>query len=193
MILDEDQVLVKKILEGKRSSFEELMKKYNRKIYSYIFRMVRNEDTAVELAQEFFIKIYRVLHKYDSQYKFTTWAYRICYNMVIDHVRKHQTQVESMDGENVSAKQMMDSGNYVSEDGCSNLEREQLKECTWKVVERIPEKYRELILMRYAQELKYDEIADVTGLPVGTVKNRLYKGKEILRKEIRKDEMFNRY
>jgi RNA polymerase sigma-70 factor (ECF subfamily) len=189
MILDDDQVLIKKILEGKKSSFEELMKKYNKKIFGFIFRMVRDEEIAIELTQDFFIKIFKVLAKYNFEYKFSTWAYRICYNLVIDYVRKNQTYIDSLDDNSVSQKQMLESENYIGEDGFDKLAKEEVKEYIWKVVETIPVKYKELILLRYLQELKYDEIAGLTGLPVGTVKNRIFKAKEILKMEIENDGM----
>jgi RNA polymerase sigma-70 factor, ECF subfamily len=192
MILDEDQVLIKKILAGKRSSFEELMKKYNKKIYGFIFRMVRKEDIAAELTQDFFIKIYRVLGKYNFEYKFTTWAYRICYNLVIDYIRKNQAHVDSLDDDIVSQKQLMESENYVKEDGFDCLAKKELSDYVWNAVDCIPVKYRELILMRYLQGLKYEEIAEITDLPVGTIKNRIFKAKELLKLEIEKDGMFNR-
>ncbi len=192
MILDDDQVLIKKILEGKRSSFEELMKKYNKKIFGFIYRMVRDEEVAIELTQDFFIKIYNVLAKYNFEYKFSTWAYRICYNLVIDYVRKNQAYVDSLDSEKVTPRQMMESENYIWEDGFEILAKEEMKEYTWKIVDSIPLKYKELILLRYLQGLKYDEIAKITQLPVGTVKNRIFKAKEILRMEIEKNGMFNK-
>lgn len=191
MILDEDQVLIKKILQGDQASFEELMKKYNKKIFGFIYRMVRDDEVAVELTQDFFIKIYKVMAKYNFEYKFSTWAYRICYNLVIDYVRKNQTQVDSLDDDSVSQKQMMASENYEREDGFSQLARSEMNDYVWKVVDCIPVKYRQLILLRYLQGLKYDEIAKVTQLPVGTVKNRIFKAKEILKVEIEKDGMFN--
>jgi RNA polymerase sigma-70 factor (ECF subfamily) len=190
MLLDDDQVLIKKILGGNRSSFEELMKKYNKKIYNFVIRMVRNDEVAIELSQDFFIKIFSVLHKYNFQYKFSTWAYRICYNLVIDHIRKNQAYVDSLNGDNISQKRLVESKNFISEDGFDNLEKDEVKTYLWKTVDQIPMKYRELILMRYLQELKYDEIAEIAGLPVGTVKNRIFKAKELLRKEIEKDGMF---
>lgn len=190
MLLDDDQVLIKKILDGNRSSFEELMKKYNKKIYNFVIRMVRNDEVAIELTQDFFIKIFSVLHKYNFQYKFSTWAYRICYNLVIDHIRKNQAYVDSLNGDNISQKRLVESKIFISEDGFDNLEKDEVKTYLWKTVDQIPMKYRELILMRYLQELKYDEIAEIAGLPVGTVKNRIFKAKELLRKEIEKDGMF---
>ncbi len=190
MVLDDDQVLIKKILEGKKSSFEELMKKYNKKIFGFIFRMVRDEEIAIELTQDFFIKIFKILAKYNFEYKFSTWAYRICYNLVIDYVRKNQAYIDSLDDDSVSQKQMLKSENYVAEDGFDKLAKEGLKEYIWEVVDTIPVKYRELILLRYLQGLKYDEIASITELPVGTVKNRIFKAKEILKTEIENDGMF---
>lgn len=190
MMLDDDQALIKKILDGDKSSFEELMKKYNKKIFGFIFRMVRDEEVAIELTQDFFIKIFNVLAKYNFEYKFSTWAYRICYNLVIDYVRKNQAYVDSLDDESVSQKQLLESENYIKEDGFDKLAREEVREYIWKAVDAIPLKYRELILLRYLQGLKYDEIARTTELPVGTVKNRIFKAKEILRTEIEKDGMF---
>ena len=192
MILDDDQVLIKKILEGKKSSFEELMKKYNKKIFGFIYRMVRDDEVAIELTQDFFIKIYNVLAKYNFEYKFSTWAYRICYNLVIDYVRKNQAYIDSLDSDKITPRQMMESENYIREDGFERLAKEEMKEYTWQVVDSIPLKYKELILLRYLQGLKYDEIAKITQLPVGTVKNRIFKAKEILRMEIEKDGVFNK-
>jgi len=165
------------------------MKKYNRKIYNYIVRMVRNEEVAIELTQDFFIKIYKVIPKYNFEYKFSTWAYRICYNMVIDYVRKNQAQIDSLDNDMISQKQLMLSENYESNDGYSNLAKEEMNQYIWKVVNGIPGKYRELILLRYVQGMKYDDIAEITQLPVGTVKNRIFKAKELLKLEIEKDGM----
>ncbi len=192
MKLDEDQLLIRNVLNGDKRSFEELMVKYNKRIYSYIYRMVRNEETAVELTQEFFLKIYNVLKQYNYKYKFSTWAYRICYNLVIDYLRKNTHQVDSLDSDNVNEKRMVETDNFIKEDSAANLEMEQIETYLWEVVSRIPEKYRELILLRYIENLKYEDIAKITNIPVGTVKNRIFKAKEILRKEMAYHELFVR-
>ncbi|MBN2344749.1 MAG: sigma-70 family RNA polymerase sigma factor [Candidatus Aminicenantes bacterium] len=191
MTVDEDQALIKKALRGNRRAFEELMRKYERKIFSFVVRMVRNEETAVDLTQDFFLKIYTVLDKYNFEYKFSTWAYRICYNLVIDHIRRHQAQVESLDDESVSPRDMLESENVNRDDGFRALARRETRDYVWSVVDQIPLKFRELILLRYIQELKYEEIAEITALPVGTVKNRIFKAKEILKKEMDKDGLLS--
>jgi len=187
MIVDEDQALIKKTLKGEKKAFEELMRKYEKKIFSFVVRMVRNEEVAIDLTQDFFIKIFTVLDKYNFEYKFSTWAYRICYNLVIDHIRKNQGQVHSLDDDSVSAKEMLSSENVIRHDGFNNLSREETRLYIWRMVENIAPKFRELILLRYVQELKYEEIAEITSLPVGTIKNRIFKAKEILKKEMEKD------
>lgn len=190
MKLDDDQLLIKKILRGDKLSFEKLMKKYNKKIYNFIFRMVRNEESSMELTQDFFIKIFIVMNKYNFEYKFSTWAYRICYNLVIDYIRKNQVFIDSLESESVPKKNIVYHKDIISLDGFEILQKEEVKSVIWSTVDRIPEKYKELILLRYQQELKYDEIANITALPVGTVKNRIFKAKEIIRMEMRKNEMF---
>ncbi|MCX6557767.1 MAG: sigma-70 family RNA polymerase sigma factor [Candidatus Aminicenantes bacterium] len=187
MIVDEDQALIKKTLQGEKKAFEELMRKYEKRIFSFVIRMVRNEEVAIDLTQDFFIKVFNVLDKYNFEYKFSTWAYRICYNLVIDHIRKSQALVSSLDDDSVSCRDMLNSENVVSHDGFKHLSREETKDYVWKLVENIAPKYRELILMRYIQELKYEEIAEITSLPVGTIKNRIFKAKEILKQEMEKD------
>lgn len=189
MILDEDQELIRKTLSGDRKAFEELMRKYEKKIFSFVVRMVRNEDTAVDLTQDFFFKIFTVLDKYNFEYKFSTWAYRICYNLVIDHIRKNQAAVDSLDDESVTAHDLLESGHISREDGFKALARAETRDYVWRVVDQIPLKFRELILLRYIQDLKYEEIAEITSLPVGTVKNRIFKAKEILKQEMEKDGM----
>jgi RNA polymerase sigma-70 factor, ECF subfamily len=187
MIVDEDQVLIKKTLAGEKKAFEELMRKYEKRIFNFVVRMVRNEEVAVDLTQDFFIKIFNVLDKYNFEYKFSTWAYRICYNLVIDHIRKNQAQVNSLDDDSISAREMLSSENVSRDDGFRNLSRDETRLYVWKLVESIAPKYRELILLRYIQDLKYEEIAEITELPVGTIKNRIFKAKEILKQEMEKD------
>lgn len=192
IVLDDDKILIEKILKGEKRSFEEIMRKYNKRIFNFTMRMVRNEQVAIELTQDFFIKIFTKLQKYNFEYKFSTWAYRICYNLVIDYIRKNQTYVDSLDDDRSYKKYAYMNKNSIKEDGADVFEREEVKSYLWKTVNLLPVKYKELILLRYIQELKYDEISEVTSLPIGTVKNRIFKAKDLLRKEIEKDGMLEK-
>ena len=190
MKLDDDQKIIKRVVNGDKKAYEELMKKYNVKIYNYILRMVRNEEIAIELTQDFFLKIYRLINTYNFIYKFSTWSYRICYNLVIDYIRKEKVIITSIEDEKIHNK-LIKCENYIKDDACDILEMDELKQEVWKVIEIIPIRYRKLILLRYMHNLKYGEIAEITGLPLGTVKNRIFKAKKILKKEAEENGLFD--
>jgi RNA polymerase sigma-70 factor (ECF subfamily) len=187
MNLDEDQKLIRKILNGNNQAFEELMKKYETRIYNYIYRMVRNPEVATELSQDFFLKIFRMLSTYNFLYKFSTWSYRICYNLVIDHLRKERMKTSSMENELIRHRVVKEQTRGAKSDAVKVLEKEELRAGVWEAVERIPPKYRELILLRYVGDKKYHEIAEISDLPLGTIKNRIFKAKKLLRQEIKKN------
>jgi RNA polymerase sigma-70 factor (ECF subfamily) len=99
-----DTELVVRSIAGREDSFEELVRRYQRPLVAYVYRMVGNYDAALDLTQEVFIKVYNSLHRYRSEYKFSTWIYRIAHNVAIDHLRRASTheanlQLESPDGE----------------------------------------------------------------------------------------------
>ena len=91
--------LVAEALSGSESSFEALVQKYQRPIVAYVFRMLGDYDASLDVTQEVFIKVYNSLDKYSSEYKFTTWLYRIAHNAAIDHVRRHSTNLQSIETE----------------------------------------------------------------------------------------------
>lgn len=180
-------------VEGDRSSFEKLMKAYSRRMYNFIFRMVREEEVAIELSQELFIKLYQVLPKYNREYRFSTWLYRICYNLVIDHVRRNHQAVDTLEDEDrqVYAFVGTEGDPEPAPHGLEPLIQEERRERVWGMVQELPAKYRELLLLRYAQGQKYEDIAEITGLPVGTVKNRIFKAKGLMRREMEHNELFD--
>ena len=175
-----DVELIEKAIGGRESGFEELVHRYQRQITSYIYRMLNNYDASLDVTQEVFIKVYNSLDKYSSDYKFSTWLYRIAHNAAIDYMRRNSVFQQSLDVETKD-------GTYQLQIESQQPNPEQERERTeWRneiesVVKCLPTVYRELILLRHAQDLTYDEIAEVTGLPLGTVKNRLFRAREMMR------------
>src|SRR5918999_2630184 len=92
-----DSELVLSALAGRESGFEELVRRYQRPIAAYVYRMVGDYDSALDLTQEVFIKVYNSLGRYRSEYKFSTWVYRIAHNSAIDHLRRHNTRFEDLE------------------------------------------------------------------------------------------------
>src|SRR2546425_3631747 len=178
-----DGELVQSALAGRETSFEELVRRYQRPIAAYVYRMVGDYDAALDLTQEVFIKVYNSLARYRSEFKFSTWIYKIAHNAAIDHLRRHavreQTLTGSVDGERREVA--IESRRLTPEQESERKERRSEIE---SVVQLLQASYRELIVLRHSHDLSYDEIAEVTGLPLGTVKNRLFRARETMRDQL---------
>jgi RNA polymerase sigma-70 factor (ECF subfamily) len=150
--------------------------------------MLNNYDASLDVTQEVFIKVYNSLNRYSSDYKFSTWLYRIAHNAAIDYMRKNSVSQQSIEAENAdgSYQLQIESPNPTPE---QERERSEWRREIESVVKCLPTVYRELILLRHAQDLSYDEIAEITSLPLGTVKNRLFRAREMMR-EIFSDRGF---
>lgn len=175
-----DIELVANAIRGREGDFEELVRRYQRQITGYLFRMLGDYDASLDVAQEVFIKVYNSLSKFSSEYKFSTWLYRIAHNAAVDHLRRNSVSTQSIETENADGtyQLQLESPSPTPE---QDRERSEWRTEIDKVVRRLPSAYRELILLRHANDLSYDEIAEVTGLPLGTVKNRLFRAREMMR------------
>ncbi len=165
---------------GRLDGFEELVRRYQRPITGYVFRMVGEYESALDVTQEVFIKVYNSLHKYSSEYKFSTWLYRIAHNAAVDHLRRNSITPQSLEAENADGSFQIQIESRLSSPE-QDRERSEWRTEIDSVVRTLPPAYRDLIMLRHGQDLSYDEIAEVTGLPLGTVKNRLFRARELMR------------
>ncbi len=175
-----DLELIASAIGGREDGFEELVRRYQRPITNYVFRMLNNYDASLDVTQEVFIKVYNSLSRYSSEYKFSTWLYRIAHNAAIDHIRRKSPNQQSLEAENGDGTYQLQI-----ESPCPTPEQER-ERSEWRteiasVVKCLPAAYRELIVLRHSQDMSYDEIAEITGLPLGTVKNRLFRAREMMR------------
>ena len=174
--------LVTRAAAGREDGFEELVRRYQRPIAAYVYRMVGDYEAALDLTQEVFIKVYNSLRRYRSEFKFSTWIYKIAHNSAVDHLRRQggreQALLREFDGEQYDLP--IESRRPSPEQESERAERRAEIE---RVVSQLPAAYRELVVLRHSHDLSYDEIAEVTGLPLGTVKNRLFRAREVMRRE----------
>jgi len=177
-----DRELVAIAVSGVDGSFEELVRRYQRPISAYVYRMVGNYESALDLTQEIFIKVYNSLKRYRSEFKFSTWIYKIAHNAAVDHLRRSATREQSLvvgpEGDTFDLP--IESSRLTPEQESEQRERRVEIE---SVVRTLPANYRELIILRHSQDLSYEEIVEVTGLPLGTVKNRLFRAREMMRQQ----------
>ena len=177
-----DRDLVSSAVVGFEGSFEELVRRYQRPISAYVYRMVGNYESALDLTQEIFIKVYNSLRQYRPEFKFSTWIYKIAHNAAVDHLRRTSTREQSLiqATEGDTFELPIESGRLSPEQESERKERRLEIET---VVRSLPANYRELIILRHSQDLTYEEIVEVTGLPLGTVKNRLFRAREMMRQQ----------
>ncbi|MBA2341043.1 MAG: sigma-70 family RNA polymerase sigma factor [Pyrinomonadaceae bacterium] len=176
-----DYDLVASAISGGEDGFEELVRRYQRPIVAYIYRMTGDYEAALDLTQDVFVKVYNSLRRYRSEYKFSTWIYRIAHNVAVDHLRRNSTRergFESQTSDGESYELPLVSAQPTPEQQSERAER--LSEIE-EVIDGLPSAYKELIVLRHAHDLSYEEIAEVTGLPLGTVKNRIFRARETMR------------
>lgn len=177
-----DRDLVATANTGVEGSFEELVRRYQRPISAYVYRMVGDYEAALDLTQEIFIKVYGSLSRYRSEFKFSTWIYKIAHNSAVDHLRRNAGRERSLSNgvEGDQYELPIESSSLSPEQESERKERRLEIE---SVVRSLPNAYRELIVLRHSQDLTYEEIVEVTGLPLGTVKNRLFRAREMMRQQ----------
>jgi RNA polymerase sigma-70 factor (ECF subfamily) len=179
----DDLVLVRRSLDGHRDAFEQLVRRHQGGVVNHLYRLVGRRDAAMDLAQEVFLKVYQALGSFDPSYRFTTWLYRIASNSAIDHLRRKRIATcplqPDLDDDGPSDPGDRLAGNDPSPDDV--LRYRELEARVEDALTRLPTAYRELILLRHRQHCRYDEIARITGLPIGTVKNRIFRAREMLR------------
>jgi len=175
-----DGELITHSIRGLEDSFEELVRRYQRPIAGYVFRLIGDYEASLDVTQEVFIKVYNSLERYRSDYKFSTWLYRIAHNAAIDHLRRNSINPQSIETESPDGTYQLQLESPLPSPE-QDRERSEWKAEIKAVIKLLPPAYRELILLRHSQDLSYDEIAEVTGLPLGTVKNRLFRAREMMR------------
>lgn len=181
MVEQEDRTLVRRCLEGDKKAFEILIRKYQQPLMNYFCRMVQERELSLDFTQEVFLRAYSALHTYNGKYQFSTWLFRIASNLLIDHWRKKKLPLVCIDAsENDDDREPVQLPDHEPS-VCERYERKQLVGQIEQAIKDLPENLRELFVLRHINDFSYEEIAAIKNLPVGTVKNRVFLAKEILR------------
>lgn len=178
-----DAELVERAVQGDEKAFSTLVNRYLSLVYNYLYRMTQNHEVSEEMAQEAFVKAYRNLKSFDRNRSFKPWILRIASNAAISQMRK-QSRVVSLNAMQEDGA-WDESQHQQAEDIVVQLERKLSSEEVMKALENLDEKYRQAILLRYQQELSYEEIADALGIPLNTVRTWIKRGMDKLRNEVK--------
>lgn len=181
-----DQEVVTLARTGIEAAYRELVRRYERPVFSLIFRMVRNRELAEDLSQETFIKVLNALDSYRPEYKFSSWVFKIANNAAIDHLRRRELDTLSLEGSpHAETPQMVEAtALQIGERGETQLEEVENKELGGEIeraIAKLRPEYRTCILLRHVEGRAYEEIAEILNLPLGTVKTYIHRARNELR------------
>jgi len=179
--VDQDRQWIEQCLAGDESGYGHLLSRYRQGIYGLAYRMLGNAEDANDAAQETFVKAFTALDKYDHRFKFSSWLYRIATNHCVDTIRKRKgytVSLEENEEEGKDLKSRLPDRNLDPSESVHEGEREEIMR---RAIGQLDPMYRAVILLRHDQDLSYEEIASVLGLPVGTVKVRVHRARQRLR------------
>jgi RNA polymerase sigma factor (sigma-70 family) len=185
--VEQDRELVKRCLGGENAAWETLLRSHTRKIYNLCYRFTGRTVEAEDLTQEVFIKVFQTLKSYDeAQGAFTTWLNRVARNHLVDHYRrtKKERLTSSFEDEAGVMEQRPDSGPPPS----GRVEVRERREWLQAALEQLSPDLREAVILRDLNDLDYEEIASVLGVPQGTVKSRINRGRLELAKALKRME-----
>lgn len=180
------KIRIKEVLKGDQNAYGEIVELYKDKVFHLCYRMLGNRHEAEDMAQEAFIRAYVNIARFNLELKFSTWIYRIATNLCIDRIRKKKpdfyldAEVSGTDG--LTMYSQVAAHTNLPED---DLESMELQTTIQREISRLPEKYRSVIVLKYIEELSLKDISEVLDMPLGTVKTRIHRGREALRRQLR--------
>lgn len=178
---DQEQEIIGRVLGGDRSAFAGLVEKYQGPIFNLAYRMTGTREDADDLTQETFIRAYQNLRRFDQTKKFFTWLYTIGINLIRNHLKKNVRDISHLAAAGSSLEQQQingeGEGDVLSDDRMIRLEQ---------VIRKLPVDLREAIILKFVQDLTFEEVAKITGDSVSAVKMRIYRGLEKMRQMMEK-------
>lgn len=184
----DEPALVAEAIAGSEFAFQTLVERYQRPVFSLVVRMVKDRGIAEDVTQEVFVKAWKALPRYDPKRRLASWLFKIASNAAIDQLRRKQlptTPIESGDPDRASILDRVEDERSESPD--TLVKRRELSAALEAAVAALRPEYRLVVLLRFREELPYRDIAEATGMPLGTVKTNLRRARREIEERLRKD------
>lgn len=182
----DDIDLVRRVQEGDSGAFRALFERYNRRVFAVALGVVKNQDDALDVVQETFIKVHKHIGNFQGSSSFYTWLYRIVMNLAIDHIRRTRKVVdfdERLDRDDVAGDGSL-LPTVSREDPAQDLTRQELSGRIGAALGVLPEYHRAVILLREIEEMSYEEMSTVLNVPKGTIMSRLFHARRKLQQQL---------
>ena len=182
----DDKQLVGLCRRGDERAARELVERFQRPVFSIVYRMVRDRERAEDLTQETFVRTFNNLDRYDRSYKFSSWLFKIAYNLTVDHLRKKELRTISIHGSPDAVTADQQEATSVTLESAEEapdvrLESLELAGQLEDAIGRLRAEYRTAILLRHVEGRAYEEIAEIMDIPLGTVKTYIFRARRQLR------------
>jgi RNA polymerase sigma factor (sigma-70 family) len=177
----DDKALVSQVLSGDRMAFRQLIKQHERLVAHMIGRLIDRKEDREELCQDVFLRVYEKLGEFNFQSKLSTWVATIAYRHGVNHLRKKKIEIGHIpEGESFTA-------HFISEnDPQEELSDKEMNTMVLKLVDQLPAQYRIVLTLYHIDQMNYQEIENVTGMPEGTVKNYLFRARQLLKEKVKR-------
>jgi RNA polymerase sigma-70 factor, ECF subfamily len=176
----EDAQVVRQVLRGRQDAFSVLVERYQKPIFNFVYRFFGNYELAQELTQETFLRCYQFLKSYDPERKFSTWLYKVAKNLCIDELKRRRAAREVRLDDALPAIDARDVASAVDRNQQAQCLRREEDFRLLEALQELPPAARTVLLLHYFQGLSYQEIGETLGLPVSTVKIRIFRAKKLL-------------
>lgn len=177
----QDLKTIRRCKRGEEAAFAEILGRYRAAIYNLCYRMTRNSEDARDLGQEVFIKVFSLLDRFDESYAFSSWLFRIATNHCIDHLRRNRLRFLSLEGgQGPDGEEFEFQIPAKGPEPDTVLQRKEAVERLEEVIAELPPHYKAITLLRHDQELSYEEISGILDLPLGTVKARIHRARNMI-------------
>jgi RNA polymerase sigma factor (sigma-70 family) len=177
----DDKALVSQVLGGDRMAFKQLIKQHERLVAHMVARLVDHKEDREELCQDVFLRVYEKLGEFNFQSKLSTWVATIAYRHGVNHLRKKKIEISDIPEEESF------TAHFISdEDPEERLEDKEMNALVLKLVDQLPAQYKMVLTLYHVDQMNYQEIENVTGMPEGTVKNYLFRARNLLKEKVKK-------
>jgi RNA polymerase sigma-70 factor (ECF subfamily) len=184
-----DQEIVALARQGREAAYRELIGRYQRPVFSLIYRLVRDREKAEDLAQETFIKVLNAIERYDPSYKFSSWIFKIAHNTSLDHLRKKEPETLSLEGSPHATTQAEMEASTIAvastEESPEAFAASRELGATLEIaIGKLRPEYRTAIVLCHVEGWPYEDIAETMGVPLGTVKTYIHRARNELKKQL---------
>ncbi|GHN00216.1 DNA-directed RNA polymerase sigma-70 factor [Cytophagales bacterium WSM2-2] len=178
--MNDDQALASYVAQGNKHAFEQLIRKHERLVVHMVGRVVSNSEDLEEICQDVFLKVYEKISEFNFQSKLSTWIATIAYRQAINHLRKKRIKIADLPEDENFAERFI-----AHEDTWETIEDNDMEAKVMSLIDTLPPQYRVILTLYHLEDMNYKEIGEATGMPEGTVKNYLFRARQLLKEKVK--------